>query len=548
LDQGKHQFKFGGDYIQIRDNRVFGAYEDASKSLCAGGNISGGAASLVAGQIFQFEGASVPQGKFPCSKDASGNTIVTPECTLTLPVGPPAFGRNNRYNDGAWYVQDSWKVNPRLTLNLGLRWEYYGVQHNANPSLDSNFYLGSGANIYQQVRTGTVQIANQSPVGGLWAKDTNNYAPRVGFAWDVFGDGSTSLRGGYGMGYERNFGNVTFNVIQNPPNYAVVSLVAGSDVPVLPIFTDNSGPLAGTGTKALPGTSLRAVQQNLPTAYTQFWSASIDRQIMRNSVLSLEYSGSKGTGLYDIANLNDPGYGSAFLGDARAANRINYQYTNINYRGGNGFSNYNGINVKFSGNNIFNKGLQLLANYTWSHAIDNLSDTFSGGYSSQYVLGYTNPYAPGLDKGNADFDTRHRFVVSGVWDLPWMKNASNAFARQALGGWSLSPVFKVHSGYPFSIYDCTNLTGSSGSTCPRYVPGAPIPSSGHADAGNPIPGSPNLFAYLQLPLDASGLPAGNGNVLAVPVCSGLYGWVACTPKRSKPAAAQQLSISGLLEH
>ena len=224
-------------------------------------------------------------------------------------------------------------------------------------------------------------------MGGLWAKDTNNYAPRVGFAWDVFGDGSTSLRGGYGMGYERNFGNVTFNVIQNPPNYAVVSLVAGSDVPVLPIFTDNSGPLAGTGTKALPGTSLRAVQQNLPTAYTQFWSASIDRQIMRNSVLSLEYSGSKGTGLYDIANLNDPGYGSAFLGDARAANRINYQYTNINYRGGNGFSNYNGINVKFSSNNLFNKGLQLVANYTWSHSIDNLSDTFSGGYSSHYGLG-----------------------------------------------------------------------------------------------------------------------------------------------------------------
>ena len=520
--KGKHQFKFGGDYIQTRDNRVFGAYENAVESLSSGGSVSEAAANLVAGQLFQFQGASYPQGKFPCSKNAAGTIIVTPECTLTLPVGPPAFGRNNRYNDGAWYVQDSWKVNPRLTLNLGLRWEYYGVQHNSNPNLDSNFYLGTG-NIYQQVRTGTVQIANQSPVGGLWAKDTNNFAPRVGFAWDVFGDGSTSLRGGYGMGYERNYGNVTFNVIQNPPNYAVVSLVAGSDVPVLPIYTNNSGPLAGTGTKPLPGTSLRAVKQNLPTAYTQFWSASIDRQVMRNSVLSFEYSGSNGTGLYDISNLNDPGYGSAFMGDARAANRINYQYTNINYRGGSGFSNYNGINLKFSTNNLFNKGLQLVANYTWSHSIDNLSDTFSGGYSSFYGLGYTNAYAPGLDKGNSDYDTRHRFVVSGVWDLPWMKNSSNAFARQALGGWSMSPLVKVHSGYPFSIYDCTNLTGSSGFTCPRYVPGAPIAGSGHADVSNPIPGSPNLFTYLSLPLDASGLPAGNGNALAVPVCSGLYG-------------------------
>jgi outer membrane receptor protein involved in Fe transport len=518
--KGKHQFKFGGDYIQTRDNRIFGAYENAVESLASGGSISAAATNLVAGQLFQFQGASYPQGKYPCSKNAAGQTIVTPACTLTLPVGPPAFGRNNHYNDGAWYVQDSWKVAPRLTLNLGLRWEYYGVQHNANPSLDSNFYLGTG-NIYQQVRTGTVQIANQSPVGGLWAKDTDNFAPRVGFAWDVFGDGSTSIRGGYGMGYERNFGNVTFNVIQNPPNYAVVSLVAGSDLPTIPIYTNNAGPLSGTGTKALPATSLRAVNQNLQTAYTQFWSAAVDRQIMRNSVLSVEYVGSKGTGLYDIANLNDPGYGSAFMGDARAANRINYQYSNINYRSGGGFSNYNGVNFKFSTSNLFNKGLQLVANYTWSHSLDNLSSTFSDGYSSYYGLGYLNAYNPSLDKGNSDYDTRQRLVISGVWDLPWMKNASNAFARQALGGWSMSPVIKVHSGYPFSIYDCTNLTGSSGYTCPRYIPGVPIPGSGSVDTANPV--GANLFNYLPLPLDATGVPVGNGNALAVPVCSGLYG-------------------------
>ena len=518
--KGKHQFKFGGNYIQTRDNRIFGAYENAVESLASGGSISQAAGRLVTGNLYQFQGASYPQGKYPCYKDASGATIVTPDCTLTLPVSAPAFGRNNRYNDGSWYVQDSWKVSPRLTLNLGLRWEYYGVQHNANPSLDSNFYLGPGANIYQQVRSGVVDIANQSPVGGLWGKDTNNFAPRVGFAWDIFGDGSTSLRGGYGLGYERNFGNVTFNVIQNPPNYAVVSLVAGSDLPSMPIYVDNNGPLSGTGTKALPGTSLRAVKQNLATAYTQFWSAAIDRQIMRNSVLSIEYAGSKGSGLYDIANLNAAGYGSAFMGDARTVNRINYQYTNINYRGDQGFSNYNGLNVKFSTNNFMNKGLQLVANYTWSHAIDNLSSTFSDGYSSFYGLGYLNPYAPNLDKGNSDYDTRQRLVISGVWDLPWMKNASNAVARQVLGGWSMSPVIKVHSGYPFSIYDCTNL-GAVGYTCPRWIPGAPVAGSGSASQSTAV--GANLFNYLPLPLDSNGLPAGNGNVLAVPVCSGLYG-------------------------
>ncbi len=516
--KGKHQFKFGGDYIQTRDNRVFGAYENAVESL-GPSDIPTSIQNLLAGQIYQFQGASYPQGKFPCSKNEAGHTIVTPACTLQLPVGEPAFNRNNRYNDGAFYAQDSWKVSPRLTLNLGLRWEYYGVQHNANPSLDSNFYLGAGSNLYQQIRSGTVQIAKQSPVGGLWAPDKDNFAPRVGFAWDMFGDGSTSLRGGYGIGYERNFGNVTFNVIQNPPNYAVVSIVSGVDVPQMPVFTDNAGPLAGTGTKALPATSLRAVNQNLATAYSQFWSMAIDRQVMRNSVLSLEYSGSKGSGLYDIANLNVAGYGSAFLGDARVPNRINYQYSNINYRSDQGFSQYNGLNVKFSTSNLFNKGLQLVANYTWSHAIDNLSSTFSDGYSSFYGLGYLNAFNPSLDKGSSDYDVRNRFVVSGVWDLPWMKNSSNAFARQALGGWSMSPIILAHSGYPFSIYDCSNL-GATGYTCPRWIPGAPTPGAGNAGFQNI---GPNLFAYMNLPMTPQGTVAGAGNVLAVPVCSGLYG-------------------------
>ena len=529
--KGKHQFKFGGGYIQTRDNRTFGAYENAVESLGGDGTIGSSIPNLLAGQLYQFQGASYPQGKYPCSRAANGKYIVNSDCLLTLPVAPPSFNRNNRYNDGSFYAQDSWKVSPRLTLNLGLRWDYYGVQHNANPQLDSNFYLGSGANLYQQVRNGTVQIAPDSPVGGLWKKDTNNFAPRVGFAWDVFGDGSTSIRGGYGIGYERNFGNVTFNVIQNPPNYAVLSVTNGVDVETLPLSSNNLGPLAGAGstcgqpqnvppgTSCLPNASLRAVQQNLPTAYSQFWSAAIDRQVMRNSVLSFEYAGSKGTGLYDIANLNDAGYGSAFLGDARVNNRINYQYSNINYRGGQGFNNYNGLNVKFSTSNLFNKGLQLVANYTWSHSTDNLSSTFSDGYSSAYGLGYLNAYAPGLDKGNADYNTTNRLVVSGVWDLPWMKNSSNAFARQALGGWGVSPIIKVHSGYPFSIYDCSNL-GAVGYTCPRWMPGTAPPATGNAGY---TPVGANLFTFMNLPMAADGTVSGAGNALAVPVCSGLYG-------------------------
>ncbi len=179
-NKGRHQFRFGGAYIQTRDNRLFGAFENAGEALASSGSVSEVAASLVEGQLNQFLSAVDPQGKYPCTRNSAGQYVVDSSCLLQLPVGQPYFSRNNRFNDGNFYVQDSWKVTPRLTLNLGVRWEYYGVQHNANPALDSNFYLGSGATLFEQVRNGTVQIANQSPVGALWAQDRNNWAPRVG--------------------------------------------------------------------------------------------------------------------------------------------------------------------------------------------------------------------------------------------------------------------------------------------------------------------------------------------------------------------------------
>ncbi len=533
--KGKHQFKFGGEYIQIRDNRTFGAYENAVEGLNGAVDPNAAINNLQAGNIYQFEGASYPQGKFPCVKNEQGVPQVTPACTLTLPVTEPLFFRNNHYNDFALYGQDSWKVSPRLTLNLGLRWEYFGVQHNANPQLDSNFYFGSGATIFNQIRNGSVDIAPQSPVGGLWAKNYGNFGPRIGFAYDLFGDGTTSLRAGYGISYERNFGNVTYNVIQNPPNYAVVSLISNVDVPyTLPVFTDNAGPLAGTGTKALPATSLRAVDPNIATAYAETWNAGIQRQMMKNSVLSLEYAGSHGVHLYDISNINPSaggnpdgcGSGGTYLGDANCANRLNYQYSNINFRGSDGYSHYDAMNVTWTSTNLSNKGLNLTVNYTWSHSLDNLSSTFSeiyGGLSGDYYLGYIDPFNPKLDYGNSDFDVRQRFVVSGVWDLPWMKNSSNAIARNVLGGWSMGSIFKVRSGAPYSIYDCSNFNGTS---CPLYSTTQLVPLSGGASYASNV--GANLFNYLSLPT-ANGIANGNGvpisnlaNSFGLPTCAGLY--------------------------
>ncbi|HMG35357.1 MAG TPA: carboxypeptidase regulatory-like domain-containing protein [Blastocatellia bacterium] len=482
---GNHQWRFGGQYVYIRDNRAFGAYQEAVEALGAQGDFDSALGNLVAGQLTSFAGAVNPQGKFP------GQTI-------QLPVGPPDFTRSNRYHDFALYAEDSWRIRPRLLVNLGLRYEYFGVQHNKNPNLDSNFYLGSGANLFEQIRNGTVQLAEQSPVGSLWNPNKGNFAPRVGFAWDVHGDGKMSVRAGYGIGYERNFGNVTFNVIQNPPNYAVVSLISGVDVPSLPITLSNAGPLAGSsGTKILPPTSLRAVDQNIDTAYAQFWSASVQRQLTQNTIASVEYSGSAGGNLYDIADINRAGTGPFFLGSTSTnpatgapSTRLNGQFSAINFRGSRGKSRYDGLTFSIDSSGWRNYGLRFTARYTYSVARDNLSSTFSES-SNNFNLGYLDPFNPALDYGYADFDVRHRFVTSFNWSVPFWKN-TDGVAGRVLGGWELTGIFTARTGTPFTVFDCTHAL----TTCARVEFNGPV--SLNANGSPPPSGAPNQFQLIDL--------------------------------------------------
>ncbi len=127
-----------------------------------------------------------------------------------------------------------------------------------------------------------MQVAPNSPVGGLWLPDKNNFAPRVGFAWDVTGDGRTSLRGGYGVSYERNFGNVTFNVIQNPPGQSVVTVNGRRprlpDHPASRPTTSGRWPAAARPS-ASPTSGLRHVREDIRNAYAHFWSGAFEREL-----------------------------------------------------------------------------------------------------------------------------------------------------------------------------------------------------------------------------------------------------------------------------
>ncbi|MDR3725817.1 MAG: TonB-dependent receptor [Terracidiphilus sp.] len=486
--KGTHSLKFGGQILYLQLNRAFGAYAQAEESLA--GSTSGdstGYAGLISGTLGTFSTAIDPQGKFP------GETITTPAVQ-------PNFARSDRYHDWAVYAQDSWRVSPRLTLNYGVRYEFFGVQHNNHANLDSNFYYGTGSNDFAQIRSGQVFISPKSPIGKLWNPTYGAVGPRVGFAYDLTGNGRTSIRAGYGISYERNFGNVTFNVIQNPPNYAVIVLNQ------VPVTTSDLGTLGqSSGTVKLPRTSLRHVDQNIRTAQTQFWNAALEHELTRNTVIAADYVAARGIHLYDIKNSNGAGSGNYYAGDNFATagyTRLNSQYSNINTRGSNGDSYYQALNLRLQTTNIAHSGLSATANYTWGHEIDDLSSTFSDSYAGAagYNLGYTNPFNPAYDRGNGDLDIRQRFVIAPIYEAPWFKS-QRGLTGHALGGWTATGIYTVRAGSPFTYFDSTNNDGTYYNIA-RYVPSAPIHKWKYNKSAGAVASNVNQF-YL-----AQSLPVG----------------------------------------
>ncbi len=506
--KGKHNMQFGGQIFYIQANNAYGAYAQASEQV--GVNRTVGLNNLVTGDLFQFEAAVNPQGALPCvANPYTGVLTQTPGCSINLPATAPAFARSNRFHDWAVYGQDSFKLTPKFTFNYGVRYEYYGVQHNNNQNLDSNFYYGSGPGYVQSVRNGQVYPAPKSPIGRLWNPQYGTVSPRVGFALDLFGDGKTSFRGGYGISYERNFGNVTFNVIQNPPAYAVI--VINNSV----ITTSNSGPLAGnSGNVPLPPTSLRNVDENIRTAQTQFWDGALERQLARNTVVSLQYAGARGLHLYDIKNINTLGGGQVLLGDPLTVggntglSRLNNQYSNINNRGSHGDSYYEAMNIQFQTTNYHNSGLSVVANYTFGHQLDDLSTTFSET-NNAFGLGYTEPFNPGFDHGNGDLDLRQRLVIGPMYRTPSF--SSNRLMSEALGGWQVTGIYTVRTGAPFSYFDSTN--NNSGYQVARYNPasGQTIPQHSFTKIPSGVNGGgANSYVIGNLPSAASFPDPANG--------------------------------------
>jgi hypothetical protein len=521
-NKGRHLMRFGGQLTYIQLNATYTPYAQAQEQLGwtyqqSMADLANNAGAPGGSTLESFEVGINPHGAYPCvanpgfwASGAISELNTSSACALDSTLSAPNYARDYRYADWNLYAQDSYKLLRRLTVSYGVRYEHYGVQHNSNQSLDSNFYFGSGSNVLQQVRNGSVQVA--SKMGGLYHSNWGTVAPRFGFAWDPFGDGKTSIRGGAGISYERDYPRFTYNAAFTPPAIAVLTSMCAAASSTCTTVVTNSN--LGTSQGYLPPVSIQMIDPNIKVASTQFWSLAVQREVARNSVVEVSYSGAHGVHLYDNFEMNMVGAGQFYLGDpltfadspdcaSPCLNRPNDQYGMSWMHSSRGSSSYQALNARLQVQSIHHTGLSLVANYTWSHSLDEVSatdsmDSLQGEYLASY--GYLNFLNPRLDWGNSDFDVRHRLVVSPVWDLPWFKSGSS-WTNRLLGGWTFSGLFTARSGTPFTVYDFSNNYNDC--TIPRLTPATPI-SNYHVGSRQNI--GTNEYAAMTLPLPASFAP------------------------------------------
>ena len=364
-----------------------------------------------------------------------------------LSGGRAARGNSNRntfQNSHAGYLQDTLRWSPQLTLNLGLRWDYFGVIEEKN-NLLSNF----------NPTTGLVQVGSPG-LPRLYDRDWNNFSPRLAAAWNINGDGKTVVRAGWGVFYDafsQDFfaGQLPFNTFNPGPAFNPVgpSPILFSFTPTdviengVPIFSD------------FLDSDVFAVDPHLRTPYIQNYNLNIQKELFRNVVMEVGYVGSTGKKLFRYRDINqplNPSVSSARPFDNGPFAPSGGTFFYVNNLETSAVSNYNALQASFSIRD--RKGFSTELYYTWSHSIDNASD------GQDYVANATQPdnsHCTRCEKGNSNFDSRHRFVVSASYALP---NLSESHPR--LGkGWQLNTVVTMRSGNPFhlTLFDDYNNTG-----------------------------------------------------------------------------------------
>ena len=416
------------------------------------------------------------------------------------------LGRAFKYNElalqdrGHWrfwsyslWAADNWHVSRRLTVNLGARWEVLphtfenfdrqstfrpdafdpAQAQSPNPVTGQLNPNGPGFQTVPNVPlnvvipgirfyTNGIGLAGKNGIPrGLVDNHYDTIGPRVGFAYDLLGDGKTVLRAGYGEYFERIQGNDVYNAGPNTP--------FSFNPTVFNTTLTNPG---GGGIPIFPASIVALSREYLAPTTAQF-NAGIQRELFPNAVLSLEYVGTTGRHLRIQRNINQP-----FLNNSQRGKvdpnliRPFPGFSDITYGENSTSSSYNSLQANLRINNYH--GLTFQTAYTWSHEIDIASGDFGTvGNAANNQGTVEDAYNYNLDRGNGDLDRRHALIINYIYDLPIPgRNSSSRFYRQFLGGWEISGVTSFQSGTPISITVAGDPAGI-GSTVRANVIGDP---------------------------------------------------------------------------
>ena len=435
MTRGRHNLKFGFDITHQQINVLFGIATNGF-FVFAPFPASDSFASFLLGQSVQFF------------------------------QGGGQFDRGLRKWDSAGYAQDEFRITPRLTLNLGLRYEvntpYTDIRNRLNA-----WEPGRQSKIYPQAPEGLLFPGDPGVPAGIAAVDYHEFMPRVGLAWDPFGDSKTTIRAGYGIFYD-GFTNGTGGPLQ-----ASVSALPWTEAYQLPGPGFNianpygsAAPPFSTQNFVAPATVL-TVQSGMVPPYSQNWNFSIEHAIAKDYLLDIRYVGNKGTHLPRFIEANPVVFGPGV--NANNNNEMR-QYTSCNAAGicnygsvgllaDDSSSTYHALEIAFS--RQFSHGLSFLASYWFSKSLDYISTLNVAGSAPTLVAGENdlaqNPNDLRAEHGPSLFDARSRFVFSATWALPKWQNASRGVAL-ITNGWQLNTISNFSSGTPFTVYDSANVS------------------------------------------------------------------------------------------